>query len=91
MRARPDQSILHRTEWCRERAGSDFILSGGVSPDLWLPEVDIERFKNAVIDWLELKKISPRLIANAGDQVPPGADEDRIKIMHDLVGEHGKY
>ena len=76
---------------CRQRAGKDFILSGGVSPDLWLPDVDLEVFKKAVLDWLELKKISPRLIANAGDQVPPGADEDRIKIMRDLVEEYGEY
>lgn len=76
---------------CRDAAGNDFILSGGVSPDLWLPDVGIEIFKKAVLDWLELKKQSPRLIANAGDQVPPGADEDRIEIMRDLVDKHGKY
>ena len=76
---------------CRDEAGSDFILSGGPSPDLWLPEVDVDVFKNAVIEWIELKKQSPRLIANAGDQVPPGADEDRIRIMRDLVEEHGRY
>ena len=35
--------------------------------------------------WLELKRHSPDLIANAGDQVPPGAVEDRIHIMRDLV------
>jgi Uroporphyrinogen decarboxylase (URO-D) len=76
---------------CREEAGPDFILSGGVSPDLWLPENDVDDFKQAVIDWLELKKHGPRFIANAGDQVPPGACEDRIEIMRDLVEEHGKY
>lgn len=76
---------------CRDEAGRDFILSGGVSPDLWLPNADISRFKEAVIDWLKLKEISPRFIANAGDQVPPGADIDRIKIMRDLVEEHGRY
>ena len=76
---------------CRDAAGDDFILSGGVSPDLWLPEVDERVFKKAVLDWLELKKRSPRLIANAGDQVPPGAVEDRIEIMRDLVDKHGKY
>ena len=76
---------------CRDAAGKEFILSGGVSPDLWLPEVEEKVFKKAVLDWLELKKQSPRLIANAGDQVPPGAIEDRIEIMRDLVDEHGKY
>lgn len=76
---------------CREEAGPDFVLSGGVSPDLWLPGADIDRFRKAVIDWLDLKRCSPRLIANAGDQVPPGAEEDRVAILRDLVEEHGRY
>lgn len=76
---------------CRQRVGEEFILSGGVSPDLWIPDVEIAVFKKAVLDWLDLKKISPRLIANAGDQVPPGAEEDRIKIMRDLVEKYGAF
>lgn len=78
-------------EECRAEAGPDFILSGGVPPNLWLPEVDVEVFKASVLRWLELRKISPRLIANAGDQVPPGAAEDRIEIMRDLVEARGRY
>ena len=76
---------------CRAEAGPDFILSGGVSPDLWLPEVPLDGFKQKVLEWLELRHRSPRLIANAGDQVPPGADEDRIAIMRDLVEQYGTY
>lgn len=76
---------------CRDEAGSDFILSGGVSPELWLPNVPLETFRAKVIEWLDLRRRSPRLIANAGDQVPPGADEDRIHVMRDLVEEHGTY
>ena len=76
---------------CRDAAGKDLILSGGVSPDLWLRGVSTNVFKKAVLDWLELKKQSPRLIANVGDQVPPGAVEDRIEIMRDLVEEFGRY
>jgi hypothetical protein len=30
-------------------------------------------------------------MANAGDQVPPGAVEERIEIMRDLVDEYGNY
>ncbi len=78
-------------EECRQEAGCDMILSGGVSPELWLPNVDVETFKQAAIRWIDLKKQSPRLIANAGDQVPPGAVEDRIEIMRDLVEEYGRY
>lgn len=77
-------------EQCRAEAGPAFILSGGVSPDLWLPTASEEAFRAAVLRWLELKEISPRLIANAGDQVPPGAVEERIEIMRDLVEQHGR-
>lgn len=75
---------------CRAEAGSRFILSGGVSPDLWLPTASAESFREAVLRWLDLRRISPRLIANAGDQVPPGAVEDRITVMRDLVEQHGR-
>jgi hypothetical protein len=78
-------------EECRREAGPDFILSGGVSPNLWLPGTPVEDFKQAVLAWLELKKNGPRLLANAGDQVPPNAAEERIEIMRDLVEAHGKY
>ena len=53
--------------------------------------MDIKAFERAVIEWLELKKISPRFIANAGDQVPPGAEERRLTLMRDLVEEYGRY
>lgn len=76
---------------CRAAAGKDFILSGGVSPDLWLPQVPIETFKAKVLEWLEQKRDSFRFIANAGDQVPPGAEEARVHIMRDLVEQHGRY
>jgi hypothetical protein len=76
---------------CRDEVGPEFILSGGISPDLWLPGAPIERFRKACLDWLELRHRSSRLIAAAGDQVPPGAEEDRIAIARDLVDAHGRY
>ncbi|MCE5186869.1 MAG: hypothetical protein LLF76_12165 [Planctomycetaceae bacterium] len=76
---------------CRDAAGKNFILSGGISPDLWLPDASIEDFKEAVLKWLALKKQSSRLIANAGDQVPPCAEEKRIELMRDLIDKHGQY
>ena len=76
---------------CRAEAGPNFILSGGVSPDLWLPGTPVDTFAAKVLEWLELRRLSPRLIANAGDQVPPGADQDRIRLMRDLVEKHGRY
>lgn len=78
-------------EECREEAGPRFILSGGPPPSLWLPDVPLEAFKKSVLEWLDLRTKSPRLIANAGDQVPPGADEERIFIMRELVEQCGRY
>lgn len=75
---------------CREEAGPDLILSGGVSPDVWVGASD-EDFKAAVLAWLEIRKLSPRLIAAAGDQVPPGTPEYRLEMMRDLVYQYGRY
>jgi len=76
---------------CGEEAGPDFILSGGIAPNLWLPEVPPERFRTAVRDWLGLKASGNRFIAAVGDQVPPGAEESRIDLMREMVEELGRY
>jgi len=76
---------------CFAEAGGNFILSGGVSPDLWLPNRSLAEFKKAVLAWLDLSGRGARIIANAGDQVPPGAEESRIEIMRDMVEKYGKH
>lgn len=76
---------------CRREAGPGMILSGGVSPDLWLANTGTETFTSAVRAWLELRRASPRLIANAGDQVPPYALPERIELMRELVESEGRY
>ena len=76
---------------CRAEAGPDMILSGGVPPNLWLPTVSDENFARAVLDWLATRKQSPRLVAGAGDQVPPGAPVYRIEMMRELVERHGRF
>lgn len=78
-------------EQCRQEAGPDLILSGGVPPNLWLPQTSDEEFRQAVLRWLEIRRHSSRLIANAGDQVPPGAPEYRITMMRELVDRCGRY
>jgi hypothetical protein len=75
---------------CRTEAGPRFILSGGVAPLLWLPQQPVAAFVGAVKRWLRTRRDSPRLIAAAGDQVPPGADEGRITLFAELVEEHGR-
>jgi hypothetical protein len=76
---------------CRAEAGPRLILSGGVAPPLWIEPATDDDFRRAVLDWLDLRAGSARLIAAAGDQVPPHAPEHRIRMMHDLVEEYGRY
>jgi len=73
---------------CRSDAGGQMILSGGVPPCLWLPSVSDDVFRQAVTAWLELARINPRLIAAAGDQVPPYALEHRISMMKEMVEQY---
>lgn len=76
---------------CRDEAGPNLILSGGVNPNVWIPEASDEEFREGVLAWLEIRTRSPRLIAAAGDQVPPGALEYRIDMMRELIEKHGRY
>ncbi|NLZ56430.1 MAG: hypothetical protein GX907_04535, partial [Clostridiaceae bacterium] len=69
----------------------ELILSGGIPNELWYSFSDIALFEQAVKNWLALKEISPALISAAGDQVPPGAEEVRIRRMGELVEEYGNY
>lgn len=59
--------------------------------DLWLLTALLDDFKPAVLDWLKLCHRRLRLIAGVGDQVPSHTDEDRIRIMRDMVEEYGRY
>lgn len=75
----------------REQAGEGMILMGGISPVMWLPSTSESDFIAHVREWLELRKISSRLVQSAGDQVPPGTEFDRIKLVYDIVEEYGQY
>ncbi|MBT5144722.1 MAG: hypothetical protein HOM31_18655 [Gemmatimonadetes bacterium] len=69
---------------CRQEAG-EMILSGGVSPELWLEQTPVETFDAFAQQWLTLGSTSSRFIVNAGDQVPPGAVESRIERLRQIV------
>jgi hypothetical protein len=75
----------------RKQAGDKMILMGGIAPTMWLPTTSEKVFISHVKEWLELRKISSRLVLSAGDQVPPGTELKRIKLVYDIVEEHGRY
>lgn len=75
----------------RKQAGNNMILMGGISPVMWLPSTSEKHFISHVREWLDLRKISNRLVQSAGDQVPPGTELKRIKLVYDIVEEYGRY
>ena len=75
----------------REQAGDKMILMGGIAPTKWLPETSDKEFVEHVKEWLALKNISPRFVQSAGDQVPPGTELKRIKLVREIVDEFGRY
>ena len=76
---------------CREDAGPALILSGGISPELWLPGASLADFRRVAHEWLDMRRANPRVLLAAGDQVPPGAEEQRIEIARDMAEEEGRY
>lgn len=75
----------------RKQAGDKMILMGGISPAMWLPSTCEKDFIDHVREWLDLRLISSRLVQSAGDQVPPGTEFKRIKLVYELVEEYGRY
>lgn len=75
----------------RRQAGNNMVLMGGISPTAWLPQTSEKEFVVHIREWLELRKISNRLVQSAGDQVPPGTELNRIKLVYDIVEEYGRY
>lgn len=74
----------------RRQAGN-MVIMGGVSPQMWLPATSEKDFIAHIREWLDLRKISPRIVQSAGDQVPPGTKLQRIKLLYDIVEEYGRY
>lgn len=74
----------------RRQAGN-MVLMGGISPVMWLPQTSEKDFIAHVREWLDLRKISNRLVLSSGDQVPTGTELKRVKLVYDLVEEYGRY
>lgn len=75
----------------RRQAGPDLILSGGIPATVFGSQGTDQEFVAVMRRWLDTRKLSPRLIMAAGDQVPPDASWDRIAMLPELVAEYGRY
>jgi hypothetical protein len=63
---------------CRDEAGPQFVLSGGVPPSSFRTDVSLAVFDRQVDEWLALRRRSPALIIAPGDQLPPDGELERV-------------
>lgn len=68
-------------EECRDEAGDKLVLSGGIPPNFFNPQIPIETFDRSIEAWLALADRSPALIIAPGDQLPPDGDLERVTRM----------
>jgi hypothetical protein len=79
-------------EECREEAGPDLILWGGIPPALWSrTNTSDEAFIASIHRWLDLRRKSARLVLAPGDQVPPDTDRYRIEMVAEICEQYGEY
>jgi hypothetical protein len=63
---------------CRDEAGPKLVLSGGLPPSSFSPDVPLKVFDEQVDAWLDLRHQSPALMIAPGDQLPPDGELDRV-------------
>lgn len=66
---------------CRDEAGDKLVLSGGIPPNYFNPQIPMQIFDQSVEAWLALADRSPALIIGPGDQLPPDGDPERVTRM----------
>jgi hypothetical protein len=66
---------------CRDEAGPRLVLSGGVPPGSFRPEVPLCVLDGQIDAWLELRHQSPALAIAPGDQLPPDGELERVARM----------
>ncbi len=71
---------------CRDEAGSSLVLSGGVPPDSFAPNVPLQLFDAQAEAWLELRHRSPALVIAPGDQLPPSGTLERLERLVSIAG-----
>jgi len=78
-------------EECREQAGPELMLWGGIPPNVWEERWTDAEFEDVVKRWLDLRLESRQLVLAPGDQVPPGAPIRRIERAAELAESYGRY
>ncbi len=75
----------------RSMCGEKMILLGGVPGAMFAPPFDLPTVKKHVLELIRLHKESGKFIIASADQVPPNGDLEIVRMIADIVEEHGGY
>jgi hypothetical protein len=74
----------------RELAGGELILWGGVPAAFFSPVYPEEALQDIVMECIEHHRDEGKFMLCVCDQVPPDGIIERVKLVSDLVEEHGR-
>lgn len=75
----------------RDLAGPDLILWSGVPGAVFSPLYPEQMVRDMVLECIKHHKEHGRFIMGVCDQVPPDGEIERVRLVTDLVEEHGRY
>ncbi len=75
----------------RALAGNDILILGGLPGAMFAPPFTADDLTHHVLNLIRLHKGSNRFMLGVADQVPPNGDIRLVRLVSELVEEHGGY
>ena len=75
----------------RDLVGDDILILGGMPGAMFAPPFTAADIETHVRDVIRLHKQSNTFMFGVADQVPPNGDLQLVKLVSDLVEQHGRY
>ena len=75
----------------RTLAGEEILILGGLPGAMFAPPFTARDMEEHVRKIIRFHKNSGRFMFGVADQVPPNGDLNLVKLVSDLVEEHGRY
>jgi hypothetical protein len=75
----------------RQLVGDEILVLGGVPGAMFAPPFTADDMRRHVLEIIRLHKDSGRFMLGVADQVPPNGDIQLVRLVRELVEEHGRY
>lgn len=69
----------------RPLTNSEMVLWGGIPSPMFMDSWKIEDFEKYVLSYIEVMKENNKFVIGVGDQVPPNANLERVKLVSEII------